>query len=441
MTEHQLFLFLAEVVTLVVAARLGGMLALRLGIPQVVGELAVGICAGPSLLGAIWPGGFKALFPPNPIQRSLLEIMGWIGVIFLVLLSGFETRLGILRRAGTAVVTGWIGGFLLPFALGFGFGWLVPERMVGQGISRPVFALFIATAMSISAIPVIARILIDVGLMKTRIGMVIMSTAVADDTVGWILLAAIVGLAGKGVDVSTVVTAMVGTALFLAFAFTLGQRLVRMALRASNRLHLPFAQTTVMLTLVFVGAAITQAIHVHLVLGAFVTGILIARSPARDRAARDGIRSVGMAFFVPFFFGYTGIKVDLTTLGGSTLGIALTAVLLACLGKFVGGGLGARVGGLRPWEAAAVGVGLNARGAMELVIAAIGLSIGILTLPMYSIIVLIAVLTSLMAGPMLRFCARRGGIQPQQPQGRRNPIDELEVVPRDRFAASPRPAR
>jgi Kef-type K+ transport system membrane component KefB len=146
-----------------------------------------------------------------------------------------------------------------------------------------------------------------------------------------------------------------------------------------------------------------------------------------------------MAFFVPFFFGYTGIKVDLTTLRGSTLGIAAAAVGIACLGKLVGGGVGARIGGLERWEAVAVGVGLNARGAMELVIAAIGLSIGVLSLPMYSIIVLIAVLTSLMAGPMLRYCARKGGIKQQETTGRRSPV-EREVVANDRFAASPRPS-
>lgn len=228
-----------------------------------------------------------------------------------------------------------------------------------------------------------------------------------------------------------------GTAVFLVFAFTLGQRLVRMALGASSRLRLPFAQTTVMLALVFTGAAITEAIHVHLVLGAFVTGILIARSPARDRAARDAIRSVGMAFFVPFFFGYTGINVDLTTLRGSTLGVAAVAVILACVGKVVGGAAGARAGGVPLWEAIAVGAGRNARGAMELVIAAIGMSIGVLSLPMYSIIVLIAVLTSLMAGPMLRYCARKGGIKQQETTGRRSPVDR-EVVAHGRFVASPR---
>jgi Kef-type K+ transport system membrane component KefB len=425
-TEHQLFLFLAEVVVLVVAARLGGEVALRLGIPQVVGELAAGILVGPSLFGALWPGGFRALFPSNPGQRDLLEIMGWIGVIFLVTLSGFETRLGMLKRAGRAVVLSGIGGFVLPFALGFGLGWFIPHSLMPGSIGRPVFALFIATAMSISAIPVIARILIDVDLMKTRIGMVIMSTAVADDTVGWIILAVIVGLVSeRGVDTSGLVTALVGTAAFLVVAFTGGQWLVRWVLRRSKSLRVPYARTTVVLSIVFLGGAITQAIHVHLVLGCFVAAILIARSPDRDGSAREAIRTIGMSFFVPVFFAYTGTRVDLTTLRGSALLVAVVAVALACIGKIVGAGWGARLGGLSFWEAAAVGAGRNARGAMELVIAAIGLSIGVLTLPMYSIVVLIAVLTSLMAGPMLRLCIRRGKLQSG---ARRESERKMEVV-------------
>jgi K+:H+ antiporter len=409
-TDHQLFLFLAEVAVLVVAARVGGELAVRLGIAQVVGELAVGICLGPSLFGKLWPGGFGALFPADPIQRGFLDILSWVGVIFLVLLAGFETRLGIVRKAGRAVISGWLGGFFLPFAMGFGLGLLVPSRLIGLGISRPVFALFVGTAMSISAIPVIARILMDMNLLKTRIGMVTVSTAVADDTVGWIVLAVVTGLAlDRGVQAGTVAVALVGTGVFLVLAFTVGQWLVRKAFVASGRLRAPYAQGTIILAIVFIGGAITQAIHVHLVLGSFVAGILIARTSwrVRDREMIESIRRVGMAFFIPFFFGYTGIKVDLTTLTGSTLIVAVAAVLVACVGKLVGGSLGARIGGLSKWEALAVGAGLNARGAMELVIAAIGLSIGILTLPMYTIIVLIAVLTSLMAAPLVRYFVHR----------------------------------
>jgi K+:H+ antiporter len=419
-------------VVIVGAARVGGELALRLGIAEVVGELAVGICLGPSLFGKVWPGGFHALFPPDPVQLSFLELVGWIGVVFLVLLSGFETRLGILRTSGKAVVTGWLGGFLVPFGLGFGLGSVVPKDLIGPGIQRPVFAVFLGTAMAISAIPVIARILMDLHLLRTRIGTVILSTAIADDTVGWVVLAIVAGLAADHqVHGGTVAVALFGTAAFLLFSFTLGQWLVRKAFAAVHALRIPFAQATLVLAIVFTGGAITQAIHVHLVLGCFVAGILIARTHwrVRDRATVESIRRIGMGFFVPFFFGYTGIKMDVTTLTGSTLWVALAAVALACLGKLVGGAAGARAGGLSRWEAMAVGAGLNARGAMELVIAAIGLSIGILTLPMYSIIVLIAVFTSLMAAPLVRYCAVRSGSLQEQGNAGSSSTTDQDVLP------------
>jgi Kef-type K+ transport system membrane component KefB len=403
-TEHQLLLFLIEITVVVLAARLGGELAVRLGIPEVVGELALGLCLGPSLLGVLWPGGFEALFPDEPTQQSLLELMGWIGVLFLVTLSGWETRLGTLRRSGRVLGGAWVGGFFLPFVMGFGLGWLIPSSLVGAGVDRPVFALFMGTAMSISAIPVIARILIDLELLQTRIGMVILSAAVADDVVGWIVLAVVTGLATAGaVDGAAILTTLGGTALFVVVAFTAGQWLVRRMIQlAGRRLRAPHARTTTTVLIVLIGAAITQALHVHLVLGAFIGAILVTRSRGKDHVGIEAIRIVGMAFFVPFFFAYTGVKVDLTTLDVSTLPIAAGALAVACVGKLVGGTVGARVGGLQWSDAWAVGAGLNARGAMELVIAAIGLSIGVLTLPMYSIVVLIAICTTLMAGPMLR---------------------------------------
>ncbi len=433
MTEHQLLLFLIQVGLLVVAARVGGEIALRLGVAQVVGELVVGICLGPSLFGKLWPGGFLALFPADPAGRGFLEMVGWIGVIFLVVLSGFEVRLELLRRAGRAALYGWIGAFGLPFAMGFGLGWLIPSNLIGPDIARPVFALFVATAMSISAIPVIARILMDLDLFGSRVGMLIISTAVADDTVGWIVLAVVSGLAlSHRVDATSVATALLGTGIFVAFSFTIGQRLVNLALRASRRLRVPFAQTTVILAIVFAGGAATQAIHVHLVLGCFLAGILIARTPreALDHQAVESIRRVGMAFFVPFFFAYTGIKVDLTTLRGSALPVALVALVVAFAGKLIGGSVGARLGGIPRWEALAVGAGLNARGAMELVIAAIGVSIGVLTPPMYSTIVVIAVLTSLSAPPLLRFCINRDRRQreDEEPTGVERPGEGEEVV-------------
>ena len=409
MTEHQLFLFLAEVAVLFLAARVGGEIAARIGIPLHVGELVVGMMLGPSLLGWLWPNGFEAVFPKDVLQRSLLDIFSWTGIIFLVLIGGLETRLGILRRARGAVLGGWLGGFFLPFVAGFGLGLSFPDNLVPPGIDRPVFALFLATAMSISAVPVIARILMDLDLYKTRIGMVILSSAIADDTIGWVVLSIVAGLASGGVQAGAVLRTLGLTAAFLLTAFTVGRNFVRKSMRFSSRLRVPHAQVSMMLLLVFAFGALTQAIGVHLVLGSFVAAILIGRLPQVDRSAIESVRQVGMGFFVPFFFAYTGIKVDLTSLHGSALMFTLLAVVVACLGKLIGGSIGARFGGLPKWEAIAVGVGLNARGAMELVIAAIGLSIGVLNEATYAIIVLIAVLTTVMTAPLLKFCVGRAG--------------------------------
>jgi Kef-type K+ transport system membrane component KefB len=416
MTEHQLLLFLVEVCALVLAARLGGELATRLRVPMHIGELVVGMCLGPSLLGWAWPDAFEALFPAEPLQRSLLEIVAWVGIVFLVLLGGLETRLGIIRRAQRAVIGGWIGGFGLPFVGGFLLGLAFPDRLVPAAIDRSVFALFLATAMSISAIPVIARILMDLDLFRTRVGMVILSAAIADDTVGWIVLAVVTGFATGGVEAGSIARTLLLTGAFVVLAFSVGRPLVMKAMALSARLRMPHAQISMMLLLTLAAGAITQAIGVHLVLGAFIAAVLIGRVRRFEPAAVDGLREVGMGFLVPFFFAYTGIKVDLTTLRGSALVFTGLAVLVACVSKIVGGGLGARLGGLPPWEALAVGFGLNARGAMELVIAAIGLSIGVLNDTTYAIIVLIAIFTTIIAGPTLKMCIDRAG-----PEARRRP--------------------
>ena len=408
--DHQLLIFMVDVTVLFLAARIGGEIAARLRIPLHVGELAVGILIGPSLLGWVWPAAFETIFPADVLQRSVLDSFSWIGIIFLVLIGGLETRLGILRQARAAVIGGWIGGFGLPFVGGFILGMLFPDQLVPANIERPVFALFLATAMSISAIPVIARILMDLGLLKTRIGMVTLSTAVADDTIGWIVLSVAAGLASGGVEAGSLIRTVLLTLSFVALAFTVGKRLVRRAMTFSaKRLRIPHPQISMMLLLVFGFGAITQGIGVHLVLGAFIAAILIGRLRRIDPEAVAGVRQVGMGFFVPIFFSYTGIRVNLTTMRGSALTFTLLAVVVACVTKVVGGGLGARAGGLPNWEALAVGIGLNARGAMELVIAAIGLSIGLLNEASYAMIVLIAVLTTVMTAPLLKWCISRAG--------------------------------
>jgi Kef-type K+ transport system membrane component KefB len=263
--------------------------------------------------------------------------------------------------------------------------------------------------MSISAIPVIARILMDLDLYRTRVGMVILSTAIGHDAVGWIVLSVVAGLVTGGVEPGAVARILGLSFGFVVVAFTVGRPAVKALMRMSRRIRAPYADLALMMLLVLGAGAVTQAIGVHMVLGAFLAAILVGRYRRLDPGTPEALRRVGMGFFVPFFFAYTGIKVDLTSLGGAGLLFAFLAVLVACFGKVLGGGLGTRLGGLPFWEAAAVGFGLNAPGAMELVIAALGLSIGVLNEASYAIVVLIAVVTTLMTAPTLRFCIARAG--------------------------------
>jgi Kef-type K+ transport system membrane component KefB len=409
-TEHQLLLFLCEVLVLFAAARVGGEVAVRAGLPSHVGEVVAGMLIGPSLLGRVWPAGFDALFPADPAQRALLDVVSWLGVILLVLLAGLETRLGILRRAGRAAVGASVGGFALPFLMGFGLGLLAPDSLVPIGIDRAAFAAFLATAMSISAIPVIARILTELDLYRTAVGMVILASAIVSDVVGWIVVALVAGWVEGSSDTWPVARTALLTGAFLVGAWVVGRPLVSVSMRlARERLRMPSAEVAMMLILVFAGAALTQAIGVHLVLGALVMAILIGRSRTVDPPAIEALDHIANGFFAPFFFAYTGLKVDVTSLRGSALVFAAAAVTVACVSKIVGGSIGARAGGLPRWEALAVGFGLNARGAMELVIAAIGLSIGVLSEATYAMVVLIAILTTILAAPTLRVAMRRAG--------------------------------
>src|SRR5581483_10799481 len=189
---------LIQLSMLVAVARLGAELAKRLGLPAVVGELSAGIALGPTLLGHYFPGAFAAVFPPNADQFHLLDAFGSVGMSLLLLLTGLETDIRLLRNLGRAAFIASVMGMVLPFGLGFGLGYLVPANYLTDPARRTLFALFLATAMSISAMPVIAKILVDLDLTKRNIGLVILSAGVVDDTVGWLILSLIAGVASRG---------------------------------------------------------------------------------------------------------------------------------------------------------------------------------------------------------------------------------------------------
>ena len=409
MTDH-LLIFWIQLLVLLSAAHALGVLARRVGQPPVVGALAAGLLLSPSVLGAISPDAYGWLFPDDPRQQGLLQGVAWIGVALLVLITGFETDLALVRRLGRAAALVAVFAQVIPFATGFGVGMALPATLLGDQATRILFALFIATALSISALPVIARMLVELDLMRRNFGQITLAAATADDVVGWVLLGAIAGAARSGsFGVITIAGRFAAAALFLVFAFIVGQRLVDAALRTVMRrgAGVSGAVATSLLIVLLAGAC-THALGLEAIFGTFVAGVLLGRSRYQSADSFPRIETLTSAFFAPLFFASAGVRADLSSLADPVvLGWGLAVFVAACAAKFVGAFAGARVAGLHPLEGLALGAALNARGAVGLVVATVGLGAGVLNQASYTIVVLIAMATSMMAPPALRAIVRR----------------------------------
>src|SRR6478672_1864620 len=404
--HHELLLLLVQLALLLLVSRGLGELMRRIDLPPVVGELLAGVLLGPSLFGWILPALQANIFPKSQEQSNLLAVVSWLGVLFLLIVTGLETDLNLIIRKGKTALLISLGGIIVPFITGFGLGSVLPESFLAEPEKRLVFSLFIATAMSISAVPVIAKVLMDLKLIRRDIGQVTLAAGMTDDTIGWILLSVVAGLASSGkFDLITVLKSVGGAVLFLTFAFTVGRTVVNQILRwVDDYIGGATASLSVLLILALGAAAFTHQLGIEAALGAFVFGILAGQSRRFSREAGHTLEMITAGFLAPIFFAAAGLKVNLLQLlVPQTFIIGMIVLAVACVGKFTGAYLGSRVGGLSHWEALAMGSGMNARGAMEIIVATIGLSLGVLNQAMYSIIVMVAIVTSLMAPPLLRW--------------------------------------
>jgi Kef-type K+ transport system membrane component KefB/nucleotide-binding universal stress UspA family protein len=410
-SHDEVLQLVAQIAILLFTARLFGGISLRLGQPAVVGEILAGVILGPSLLSSLVPWIGQLVIPQTEVQGYMLEVVALIGVMLLLVVTGLETDLALIRRrAGTAVGVA-IGGLVLPFATGFALGYAIPEELLADPSQRSVFALFLATALSISAIPVLAKVLMDLDLMRRDIGQTLLAAGMIDDITGWTLLGLVTALASAATLTTGTVAVTIGmVVVFIVATVTVGVWIVD---RSSAFVLQRFRGRDHMLTLVVVLAfgwgAFTQFLHLEPVLGAFAIGILFGRSNRLPTDTIHKIEAMALAVFAPIFFAVAGLKVDITAiLTPQLLSLTLVVIAVATVGKVVGAYLGARLlSGQDHWSALAYGSGLNARGALEIIIATIGLSLGILTQEMFSIIVVMAIATSLMAPVALRYTTRR----------------------------------
>lgn len=407
LAAHPLLVFLLQVGTLLLLGLLFGRLARRCGMPAVVGELTVGLLLGHSVLGRAAPPVADWLFPQRADQFQLLDAVSQLGVLLLVGLTAIDLDFGLVRRHGATAVRISVAGLVIPLGLGVAVGFALPAALVPGDVDRTVLALFVGVAMAVSAIPVIAKTLADLNLMHRTVGQLTLVAGVVDDVFGWLLLSVVAAMASSGLhagDVGQTVFSLVAT---VALAAAAGRPLARAAVTRLGRLDSPGPTTNFVVVVVVLVAAATQAIGLEAVFGAFVGGALLNLGGI-DPARIAPLRAFVMAVLAPLFFATVGLRMDLVSLGRPAVALAAVAVLgVAVASKFLGAMVGAWASGLTRWEGVAVGAGMNARGVVQVVIASEGLRLGVLSTELYTIVVLVAVATSIMAAPVLRLAMRR----------------------------------
>ncbi|HTO83599.1 MAG TPA: cation:proton antiporter [Methylomirabilota bacterium] len=431
--DHTLAIFAAELILLLLFGRLLGELMNRLGQPALFGQLLAGVLLGPSVFGALWPQAHAVVFPNDKTLKSMIDAISQIGILLLLLLTGMETNLALVRSRTRAVVSSSLTGIAVPFACGVALAYALPAEIVPAHENRLVTALFLGTALSISSVKIVAMTLMEIGVIRRDIGQLILSTAILDDTLAWIIIAVIAGIAVHGtVDLATVGASIAGTALFLAASLTVGRRLVAwLIVWVNDHMTIEVPVITAILVVMLTMSLTTELIGVHTALGAFIAGILIGQSPILTEHIEDELRGFIMAFFSPVFFAVAGLGMDLRTLMEPTLVLFTGAVIVvASVGKFAGALAGGRLGGLSLREALALATGLNARGSTEVIIAAIGLTMGALSTQLYTMIVAMAVVTTMAMPPTLRWMMARVPVMDEEAKRlEKEDAERLENLP------------
>ena len=427
-TDHTIAIFVAQLILLLFVGRLLGEGMSRIGQPAIFGQLLAGVLLGPSVFGALLPEIRNLVFPDAPALKHMIEAISQVGILLLLLLTGMETNLALVNRRRRAVISSSIFGIAVPFVCGVLLAYALPKELIPSSSLRLVTALFLGTALSISSVKIVAMVLMEVGAIRRDLGQLILATAILDDTVAWILIAIIAGIAAHGsISIVNIAGSVLGTALFLAVSLTIGRRLVMRLIRWTNdNMTIEVPVITAILLVMLVMALSTELIGVHTALGAFVAGILVGQSPILSEHIEGELRGFIMAFFSPVFFAVAGLGMDLGTLVEPALFLFTLAVIaVASIGKFLGALAGGRLGGLSTAEALALATGLNARGSTEVIVASIGLSMGALSSQVYTMIVAMAVVTTMVMPPSLRWMLAR--VPMREEEARRLEKEEAEL--------------
>ncbi len=402
-SEALLLRVILQLIVIIAAARMGGWIFKKLGQPQVVGEIANGLLLGPSCFGRLSPTFSAQVFPNN--TGEIFMVLGQLGLVFLMFIVGLEFDFSHLRTIGRTAAGVAVAGIALPFAMGACLAYGIHSRVAAE-YSMPGFVLFMATALSITAIPILGRIMMEFGITRTSLGVLTISAAAVDDAIGWMLLAA-VSAAVRGSFSLVPVLQMLGlTALFIAAVFFVIRPIVcRWSHRVldANNGALPLVPFSIVLLLVMTSAVATNWIGIFSIFGPFVLGAALCDQQGLQTAIRVRLEEFVTAFFLPVFFTYTGLRTNVGTLDSALLWVVCGLVVtIAIVGKVVGCGVAARIGGLSWRDSASVAIMMNTRALMGLIAVNIGRDLGVIPDTIFCVMVIMAIVTTLITAPVLR---------------------------------------
>jgi Kef-type K+ transport system membrane component KefB len=412
--EAVLLPLLIQLSIIIVSARGCALLVRKIGQPSVVGEIAAGLLLGPSVLGRLFPDLFHAVFHPAVHGLSPAEaqtLLGWsltalsqLGLIFLLFLIGLEFDFSHLRWHGRSALAISLAGIAVPFTLGLGLAYLIHERVAAQ-IPPLGFALFLGTALSITAIPVLGRIMMELGITRTRLGAITIAAAAVDDAVGWILLAAVAAVVRHSFNPAGTVLMAGETIAFGLFMVFAARPVLLIWVRHSMRRgggDLSVNAMVVLVVLVFGCAIVTNLIGIFAVFGAFFFGAVLSSESDFRTAVNRRLRDFVTAFFLPIFFAYTGLRTDVGSLESAELWLLCGLMSAAAIvGKLGGCGFAAWVSGYPRREAACIGALMNTRGLMALIVINLGRDLGVVPESVFCMLVLMAMATTVVTTPFV----------------------------------------
>ncbi|PSL03354.1 cation:proton antiporter [Cecembia rubra] len=398
--EHPLSILLAQIVTIIVVARFFGWICKKIGQPTVIGEIIAGIVLGPSLIGMHFPEFSSTLFPTESLGN--LQFLSQIGLILFMFVIGMELDLKVLKNKAHDAVVISHASIIIPFALGMGFAYFIYQSFAPIGVQFISFALFLGIAMSITAFPVLARIVQERGLHKTRLGTVVITCAAADDITAWCLLAAVIAIVKAGSFLSALyIIALAALYVYLMI------KVVRPFLSRIGNLYQTKESLSKPIVAIFfltliISAYATEVIGIHALFGAFMAGAIMPDNIKFRTIFIEKVEDVALVLLLPLFFVFTGLRTEIGLLNDPYLWkVTGLIILIAIVGKFIGSAIAAKFVGQNWKDSLTIGALMNTRGLMELVVLNIGYDLGVLSPEIFAMMVIMALVTTFMTGPAL----------------------------------------